>query len=97
MTLEQLSLLGKRITMPLTYELIGIVSDEDLLELLATALSSDTSNTIKCARELIRSRIDPMQLISQLASQIMDILSGKFQDDASEIKRQFLKDILTNC
>ncbi|XP_076938706.1 protein STICHEL-like 2 [Bidens hawaiensis] len=91
MTLEQLSLLGKRITMSLTYEIIGIVSDEELLELLAMALSSDTSNTVKRARELMRSRIDPMQLISQLANLIMDILAGKFQDDASEVKRQFFE------
>ncbi|KAK9066433.1 hypothetical protein SSX86_013755 [Deinandra increscens subsp. villosa] len=91
MTLEQLSLLGKRITMSLTYELIGIVSDEELLELLAMALSSDTSNTVKRARELMRSRIDPMQLTSQLANLIMDILAGKFQDDASEVKRQFFE------
>ncbi|KAL8250367.1 hypothetical protein R6Q59_034060 [Mikania micrantha] len=91
MTLEQLSLLGKRITMSLTYDLIGIVSDEELLELLAMALSSETSNTVRRARELMRSRIDPMQLISQLANLIMDILAGKFQDDTSEVKRQFLE------
>lgn len=91
MTLEQLCLLGKRITMSLTNELIGIVSDEELLELLAMALSSDTSNTVKRARELMRSRIDPMQLISQLANLIMDILAGKFQEDASEVKRRFFE------
>nr|GMD36262.1 protein STICHEL-like 2 isoform X1 [Ipomoea batatas]GMD85064.1 protein STICHEL-like 2 isoform X1 [Ipomoea batatas]GME11774.1 protein STICHEL-like 2 isoform X1 [Ipomoea batatas] len=77
MMLEQLSLLGKRISMPLVYELIGAVSDDELLELLHLALSSDTSNTVKRARELMRSRIDPMQLISQLANLIMDILAGK--------------------
>ncbi|KAI3759451.1 hypothetical protein L6452_07286 [Arctium lappa] len=91
MSLEQLSLLGKKITLPLTYELIGIVSDDELLELLAMALSSDTSNTVKRARELMRSRIDPMQLISQLANLIMDILAGKFQEGASEVKRQFFE------
>ena len=63
---------------------IGIVSDEELFELLAMALSSDTSNTVKRARELMRSRIDPMQLISQLANLIMDILSGKFQEDCKD-------------
>lgn len=84
--LEQLSLLGKRITMPLVYELIGAVSDDELLELLHLALSSDTSNTVKRARELMRSRIDPMQLVSQLANLIMDILAGKCQRSASEVK-----------
>lgn len=55
------------------------------------ALSSDTSNTVKRARELMRSRIDPMQLISQLANLIMDILAGKYQEGASEVKRNFFE------
>lgn len=55
----------------------GVVSDAELLDLLHLALSSDASNTIKKVRELIESRIDPLQLISQLASLIMDILAGK--------------------
>ncbi|XP_016563751.2 protein STICHEL-like 2 isoform X3 [Capsicum annuum] len=84
--LEQLSLLGKRITMPLVYELIGAVSDDELLELLHLALSSDTLNTVKRARELMRSRIDPMQLVSQLANLIMDILAGKCQRSACEVE-----------
>ncbi|CAH9148158.1 unnamed protein product [Cuscuta epithymum] len=75
--LEQLSLLGKRITTPLVYELTGVVSDDELMKLLHLALSSDTCRTVKLARELMRSRIDPMQLISQLANLIMDILAGK--------------------
>ncbi|XP_052176180.1 protein STICHEL-like 2 isoform X2 [Diospyros lotus] len=89
MTLEQLSLLGKRISMQLVYEMIGIVSDDELLDLLDLALSSDSSSTVKRARELMRSRIDPMQLISQLANVIMDILAGKCQEGSSEVRRKF--------
>ncbi|XP_057465104.1 protein STICHEL-like 2 [Actinidia eriantha] len=89
MILEQLSLLGKRITVSLVYELIGIVSDDELLDLLDLALSSDSSNTVRMARELMRSRIDPMQLVSQLANLIMDILSGKCQQGSSEVRRKF--------
>ncbi|KAL2932701.1 Protein STICHEL-like 2 [Bienertia sinuspersici] len=91
MMLDQLSLLGSKITMTLAYELIGSVSDDELLHLLDVALSADTSNTVKRARELMRSRIDPMQLISQLANIIMDILAGKFQEEESEIRRNFLR------
>ncbi|KAM5571830.1 protein STICHEL-like 2 [Rosa sericea] len=87
MMLDQLSLLGKKITMGLAYELIGAVSDDELLDLLDLALSSDTSNTVIRARELMRSRIDPMQLISQLANLIMDILAG--EEGGSEVKKQF--------
>ncbi|PRQ20805.1 putative DNA-directed DNA polymerase [Rosa chinensis] len=87
MTLDQLSLLGKKITMGLAYELIGAVSDDELLDLLDLALSSDTSNTVLRAWELMRSRIDPMQLISQLANLIMDILAG--EEGGSEVQKQF--------
>lgn len=91
MMLDQLSLLGKRITLSLVYELIGTVSDDELLDLLDLALSSDTSNTVRRARELMKSRIDPMQLISQLANLIMDILAGKNYQGASEVRIKFLE------
>lgn len=67
---------------------MGVVSDDELLDLLHLALSSDTPETVKRARELMRSRIDPLQLISQLANLIMDILAGKCQEDTSEFKRR---------
>ena len=70
---------------------IGTVSDDELLDLLDLALSADTSNTVKRARELMRSRIDPLQLISQLANIIMDVLAGKCQEEDSEGKRNFLR------
>ncbi|XWS47850.1 hypothetical protein CRYUN_Cryun13aG0020600 [Craigia yunnanensis] len=89
MMLDQLSLLGKKITMSLAYELIGTVSDDELLDLLDLALSCDTSNTVIRARELMRSKIDPMQLISQLANLIMDILAGKCEEGGSEARRKF--------
>ncbi|XVF08783.1 hypothetical protein REPUB_Repub07fG0032700 [Reevesia pubescens] len=89
MMLDQLSLLGKKITMSLTYELIGTVSDDELLDLLDLALSCDTSNTVIRARELMRSKIDPMQLISQLANLIMDILAGECEEGSSEARRKF--------
>lgn len=87
--LDQLSLLGKRITMSLAHELIGVVSDDELFDLLDLALSSDTSSTVIRARELMRSRIDPMRLVSQLANLIMDVLAGKCQDNSSEVRRKF--------
>ncbi|XP_020573187.1 protein STICHEL-like 2 [Phalaenopsis equestris] len=88
--LDQLALLGKKITLSLAHELIGITSDEDLLDLLDLALSADTSNTVRRARDLMMSRIDPMQLISQLANLIMDILSGKCQSEFTNSSRKFL-------
>ncbi|KAF9685124.1 hypothetical protein SADUNF_Sadunf03G0021800 [Salix dunnii] len=76
--LDQLSLLGKKITTSLVNELVGDVSDEKLLELLELALSSETAETVKRARDLMDSGVDPMVLMSQLASLIMDIIAGTY-------------------
>ncbi|OAY46617.1 protein STICHEL [Manihot esculenta] len=76
--LDQLSLLGKRITTSLVNELVGVVPDEKLLELLKLSMSSDTAETVKRARNLMDSGVDPMVLVSQLASLIMDIIAGTY-------------------
>lgn len=57
---------------------MGVVSEEKLLELLELAMSSDTAETVKRARELMDSGVDPMVLMSQLASLIMDIIAGTY-------------------
>ncbi|KAL8129853.1 hypothetical protein V2J09_019008 [Rumex salicifolius] len=88
--LEQLSLLGKRITTSLVNELVGVVSDEKLLELLELAISSNTSETVKRARELLDSGADPLVLMSQLATLIMDIIAGNL----TEVELQKLKHAL---
>ncbi|KAK1276375.1 hypothetical protein QJS04_geneDACA016774 [Acorus gramineus] len=77
--LDQLSLLGKRITTTLVNDLVGIVSDEKLLDLLEIAMSSDTAETVKRSRELMNSGVEPMALMSQLAALIMDIIAGTYQ------------------
>ena len=57
---------------------MGVVSDEKLLELLELAMSSDTAETVKRARELMDSGVDPIVLMSQLATLIMDIIAGSY-------------------
>lgn len=57
---------------------VGVVSDEKLLELLELAMSSETAETVKRARELMDSGVDPMVLMSQLAGLIMDIIAGSY-------------------
>ncbi|XP_010502262.1 PREDICTED: protein STICHEL [Camelina sativa] len=88
--LEQLSLLGKRITTALVNELVGVVSDEKLLELLELALSSDTAETVKRARELLDLGADPIVLMSQLASLIMDIIAGTYKVVDEKYSNAFL-------
>ncbi|KAH7681351.1 DNA polymerase III subunit gamma/ tau protein [Dioscorea alata] len=77
--LDQLSLLGKKITTALVNDLVGVVSEEKLLDLLEIAMSSDTAETVKRSRELMDSGVDPMALMSQLAALIMDIIAGTYQ------------------
>ncbi|PWA53163.1 AAA-type ATPase family protein [Artemisia annua] len=69
--LDQLSLLGKRITNDVVNEL--------LMELLKLAMSSNTADTVKRARELMDLGIDPMVLMSQMAKLIMDIIAGTYE------------------
>lgn len=75
----------------------GIISDDELLELLDVAFSPDTSSTVRMAREMMKSRIDPMQLTSQLANLIVDILAGKLQDDSSEVRKRFIENHSCKC
>lgn len=77
--LDQLSLLGKKITPSLVNDLVGVVSEENLLDLLEIAMSSDTAETVKRSRELMDSGVDPMALMSQLAGLIMDIIAGTYR------------------
>lgn len=83
--LEQLSLLGKRITSSLVNDLVGVVSDEKLLDLLEIAMSSDTAETVRISRELMDSGLDPMALMSQLAGLIMDIIAGTSEMASSQL------------
>ncbi|KAJ4795682.1 DNA polymerase III subunit gamma/tau [Rhynchospora pubera] len=76
--LDQLSLLGKKITTSLVNDLVGVVPDEKLFDLLELAMSADTAETVKRSRELMDSGVDPMALMSQLAGLIMDIIAGTY-------------------
>ncbi|PSR98645.1 Protein STICHEL-like [Actinidia chinensis var. chinensis] len=91
MTLEQLSLLGQRISVPLVQELVGLISDEKLVELLDLALSADTVNTVKNLREVMESGVEPLALMSQLATVITDILAGTYDLAKERPRRKFFR------
>lgn len=65
---------------------VGVVSDEKLLELLELAMASDTAETVKRARELMDSGVDPIFLMSQLASLITDVIAGTYRDASSKYR-----------
>ncbi|PWA61210.1 hypothetical protein CTI12_AA375020 [Artemisia annua] len=91
MTLEQLSLLGQRISVPLVQELVGLISDDKLVDLLDFALSADTVNTVKHLREIMESGVEPLALMSQLATVITDILAGSYNFMKERPKRKFFR------
>lgn len=91
MTLEQLSLLGQRISVHLVQELVGLISDEKLVHLLDLALSADTVNTVKNLREVMETGVEPLALMSQLATVITDILAGSFDFTKDRVRRKFFR------
>ncbi|KAF3601691.1 hypothetical protein F2Q69_00033458 [Brassica cretica] len=91
MTLEQLSLLGQRISVPLVQELVGLVSDEKLVDLLDLALSADTVNTVKNLRTIMETSVEPLALMSQLATVITDILAGSYDLTKDQHRRKFFR------
>uniref|UniRef100_J3M943 Uncharacterized protein n=2 Tax=Oryza brachyantha TaxID=4533 RepID=J3M943_ORYBR len=91
MTLDQLSLLGQRISMSLVQELVGLVSDDKLVNLLDLALSADTVNTVKTLRDITETGVEPLALMSQLATIITDILAGTYAFTQERTRRKFFK------
>ncbi|CAO2194597.1 unnamed protein product [Urochloa humidicola] len=91
MTLDQLSLLGQRISLSLVQELVGLVSDDKLVDLLDLALSADTVNTVKTLRDITETGVEPLALMSQLATIITDILAGSYAFTRERPRRKFFK------
>ncbi|XP_058095504.1 protein STICHEL-like 3 [Magnolia sinica] len=91
MTLDQLNLLGQRISVPLVQELVGLISDEKLVDLLDLALSADTVNTVKNLREIMEAGVEPLALMSQLATIITDILAGSYVFTRERLRRKFFR------
>ncbi|KAH7366507.1 hypothetical protein KP509_18G081700 [Ceratopteris richardii] len=77
--LDQLSLLGKRITLQIVRETVGLIPEEELINILEMVLCADTLHIVNKIRELMGSGIEPQALISQLATLIMDTLAGRCQ------------------
>ncbi|KAI3931851.1 hypothetical protein MKW98_012261 [Papaver atlanticum] len=74
--LDQLILLGSKITTSMVQQIVGLVPHNKLLDLLTAAISLDTIKAARSTRELIVSGVQPQTLISQLSSLITVILSG---------------------
>lgn len=70
-----------------------MVSDEKLVDLLDLALSADTVNTVKSLREIMESGVEPLALMSQLATVITDILAGSYVFTPEKLRRRFFRQL----
>lgn len=70
---------------------VGLVSDEKLVDLLDLALSADTANTVKNLRDIMESGVEPLALMSQLATAITDILAGSYDVTKEGPQRRFFR------
>ena len=70
---------------------VGSASDEKMLSLLDSALQADTVAIVRKARELIDSGVEPLSLMSRLATSITDILAGSFKFTENQSKGFFRK------
>lgn len=61
------------------------------MDLLDLALSADTVNTVKNLREIMESGIEPLALMSQLATIITDILAGSYDFMKERLRRKFFR------
>lgn len=86
-SLDQLGLLGKRVTLDIVQELVGLIPEDKLAHLLELALSADTMSTVKSLRDLVDSGVEPLALISQLATLITDILAGNNRAAGYKIRK----------
>ncbi|KAG0476609.1 hypothetical protein HPP92_013450 [Vanilla planifolia] len=77
--LHQLTVLNRKISNSLVYEIIGLVSEEKLIDLLLIALSSNTKKTMRRCRELLSCGVDPVAIMCQLTGLIVDIITGACQ------------------
>ncbi|KAI5072242.1 hypothetical protein GOP47_0012348 [Adiantum capillus-veneris] len=91
MMLDQLSLLGQKISLSMVQELMGLVSDEQLVDLLDFALSADTVNTVRSLKDLMVGGVEPLNLMSQLACLITSLLAGGYQIPKGRYRRKFFR------
>jgi DNA polymerase III gamma/tau subunit len=60
---------------------VGVLPDDQVLDLLDYALSANTVHTVRTLREVLAAGVEPLALVSQLGGLITDILVGALEVD----------------
>lgn len=63
------------------------------MDLLDSALSTDTVNTVKNLRVLLETGVGPLALMSQLATIVTDLIAGTYDFTAERNRRKFFKSV----
>lgn len=61
------------------------------MDLLDLALSADTVNTVKNLRVILEMGVEPLALMSQLATVVTDILAGTYDFTKERNRRKFFQ------
>ena len=61
------------------------------MDLLDLALSADTVNTVKSLRVIMETGVEPLALMSQLATVITDILAGSYDFSKERHRMKFFQ------
>jgi DNA polymerase-3 subunit gamma/tau len=72
--LEQLSLLSKKVTPAQVWDLVGLVSEGDLLALLSAIVSNDAAAVIDYTRKILERGREPVVVLQNLAALYRDLL-----------------------
>ena len=70
---------------------VGLISAEKLVNLVDLALYADTVNTVKNLRIIMETGVEPLALMSQLATVITDILAGSYDFMEDRHRRKFFQ------
>ncbi|XP_039131367.1 protein STICHEL-like 3 isoform X2 [Dioscorea cayenensis subsp. rotundata] len=92
--LDQLALLGQRITASMVQQILGLAPHDKLTQLLEATLSGDIIEAMRRTGELIACGIEPRTVVSQLASLVTETLAGNSSSsmqDHSQIRNRQLK------
>ncbi|MCJ8279267.1 MAG: DNA polymerase III subunit gamma/tau, partial [Rivularia sp. ALOHA_DT_140] len=83
--LDQLGLLSGEVTPEKVWDLVGSVSEHDLLDLLKAIISDNPEAVIDCTREILDRGREPLIILQNLASFYRDLLIAKTASNRNDL------------
>ena len=83
--LDQLGLLSQEVTPEKVWDLVGSVSEHDLLDLLKSIISDNSEAVIDCTRKILDRGREPLIILQNLASFYRDLLIAKTAPNRNDL------------